>query len=147
MWARHSPKTSASGRGRMTSGLGFLLIVLFAFLGAAVLYGIHRVARPHADTGKPVSDALRELEPRGGRHRYSVRLFEAMMLVTIWLTGLAALTLWAPIAKQSSASGFGAAATLAAVLLLITWWSWRRGTFRTPQPRPKSIPGRYGDSP
>lgn len=129
----------------MTSGLGFLLIILFASLGAALLYGVHRLARPSAGAHQPVSDALRELEPRGGRHRYSVRLFESMMLVTIWLTGLAALTLWAPIAKQSSATGFGAAATLATVLLLITWWSWRRGTFRTPQPRPKRTLDPDGD--
>lgn len=123
----------------MNSGFGFLLIVLFASLGAAVLYAIHRRARPRSDSSCAVSDALRELEPRGGRHRYSVRLFESMMLVTIWMTGLAALTLWAPLAKDSSAAGFGVALTLAGVLLLVTWWAWRRGTFRTPRPNPERV--------
>lgn len=121
----------------MNSGFGFLLIVLFASLGAALLYGIHRMARPSAESDLAASDALRELEPRGGRHRYSVRLFETMMLVTLWLIGLAALTLWAPIAQRSTAAGDGVVMTLAGVLTLVTWWAWRRGTFRTPQPSAK----------
>jgi hypothetical protein len=70
--------------------------------------------------------ALRELEPRGGRHRFHVRLFEVTALASASMTALGVLLIAAATpAAEPTVLAIGGGAIAVAV-----WWAWRRGTLR-----------------
>ena len=117
----------------MASGLGFALVIALAVAGALLLFAVHLGARPTGALETRASEALRELEPRGGRHRFSVRLFEVAALTSVWVTATGALVLWAPVASSLSTLGTAAVLGVALSATVTTWWAWRRGALRPPR--------------
>lgn len=113
------------------ASVGFM--VAFVLAGAALLGGLHRLLRARQIHARSAT-ALRELEPRGGRHRFHVRLFEVMALSSAGTAGLGALLLFA--------AAPGADPTLPVVgggaLLVAVWWAWRRGTLRAVEAEPSA---------
>lgn len=117
----------------MASGLGFLLVAALTLVGAALLFGLHRLARPTGALESRASEALRELEPRGGRQRFSVRLFEVAVLTAAWVAATGALALWVPVASSLPLAGTLVAMSVVISLAVATWWAWRRGALRPPR--------------
>lgn len=113
-----------------------LWMVWLATLVAGLLHALHRLIRPRPSPRGRSIDALRDLEPRGGRHRVSVRLFEVLVLAQVWLAALHALLLFAPIARNAPPAAWMSVVALAATLLIGSGWAWRRGVLRQPEPRP-----------
>ena len=109
--------------------IGFVVLSVLCGALAAIAYGLHVALRPRTTGNLTLSDALRAFEPRGGRPRYPVRLFEACALSTTWLAAVPVLLL----ALGATHQGAPARAAVGAVLLALTvstWWAWRRGVLR-----------------
>lgn len=122
----------------MLQAAGFLFVVLLV-AGAAGLAGlVHVLVRSRTEEGHRVSDALRELEPRGGRQRFSVRLFEAALLGCVWVALSGAVLVLGPAADTLTGAGRLAAAIIAGATAVATWWAWRRGALRSPRSPPMS---------
>ena len=125
----------------MTAALASVGFITLFVVGAALLLGgIHRAIRARELNARSAT-ALRELEPRGGRHRFHVRLFEVIALASAATSGLGVLFMFAaaPRAESPHASlsvvGGGA-------LLVAVWWAWRRGTLRAVEAEPAHEPPR-----
>ncbi|MFZ9886519.1 MAG: hypothetical protein ACO3JL_03360 [Myxococcota bacterium] len=117
----------------MEPALGYLLVCLVTLAAAGAATVVHFLTRRVNGSPFRASDALREFEPRGGRQRFSVRLYEAALLGAIWLTCLG-VPAASPMPRGT--------ATLAQLCLfvapvgvasLVTWWLWRRGALRSPR--------------
>jgi hypothetical protein len=108
--------------------LTFVFLALLVVGAAGVAAVVHVAVRPGPRTGD-ASDALRELEPRGGRHRFHTRMFEVALLGCAWFATLAVLGV-----ASLSPTGLGTplVVTAASLVLGATWWAWRRGVFRAP---------------
>jgi hypothetical protein len=104
--------------------LGLFGLVLAMGLLSLVGLLVHLATRPKAMPTVRDTDALRLFEPRGGRQRFSVRLFEAGALAAVWILASSVLTLL--LYADQLVSVFGGA------LAVGTWWTWRRGAFRGP---------------
>lgn len=92
---------------------------------AAAAWGVHLVVRPR-DLQARSATALRELEPRGGRHRFHVRLVEQLVLAAAFASGSgAALALAGATSRPGPAVALGVAS-----LAVALWWAWRRGALR-----------------
>lgn len=105
-------------------------VALFVIATAILLAAAHRVLRPHEMNARSAT-ALRELEPRGGRHRFHVRLFEVIALSCACMTALGVLFVAA--ATPGDASTFPGPMVLAiggAAIVVAVWWAWRRGALR-----------------
>lgn len=111
------------------ASVGF--VVAFVLAGAGLLGGLHRLLRARQIHARSAT-ALRELEPRGGRHRFHARLFEVIALASATIAALGALLVFA--------SAPGAEPFLPLVggggLLVAVWWAWRRGTLRAVEAEP-----------
>jgi hypothetical protein len=115
------------------SSLAFLALLV---VGAAAVVGLlHRALRPKEINARSAT-ALRELEPRGGRHRFHVRLFEVIALAAACTAAVGVLLLFAaaPDARPEMPV-VGGGALLAAI-----WWAWRRGALRAVEAEPP-LPG------
>lgn len=128
----------------MQAVLGYLFLCLLVLVLAGAAAVVHLVMRPRAGSPYGASDALRELEPRGGRQRFSVRLFEAAVLGALWVALTGAVVLLVPAAPALGSVG-RLAATLASVTVAVaTWWAWRRGALRSP--RAPTLSGSDGEN-
>lgn len=100
-------------------------VVAFVVGAAALLGALHQALRPR-DLVARSATALRELEPRGGRHRFHIRLFEVVAMASACIAGLGALSV---VITGPHPSGMvtwvGGGA-----LVVAMWWSWRRGALR-----------------
>lgn len=117
-------------QGMVAALLGLVFVVVFCAGLAAVMYGVHRAARPRQVSERQLSHALRELSPRGGRHRFNVRLFEVGFLSALWTVVGGLTVIWLPIAQAPQQRAAMAASALLVMVLLTTWWAWRRGVLR-----------------
>ncbi len=117
----------------MQTILGYLFLCVLVLLGAGAAALVHVVSRPRGSGGWRASDALRELEPRGGRQRFSVRLFEAAVLGALWVTLTGAVLLLVPAAPSLGSVGRLAAIVAPLAVAAATWWAWRRGALRSPR--------------
>lgn len=111
------------------ASVGF--VVVFVVGAAGLVAGLHRLLRAREMHARSAT-ALRELEPRGGRHRFHARLFEVIALASAATAGLGVLLVFA--------AAPGADPTLPLVgggaLLVAVWWAWRRGTLRAVEAEP-----------
>lgn len=127
----------------MQAILGYLFLCALVLAAAGAAAAVHVASRPRGDPSWRASDALRDLEPRGGRQRFSVRLFEAAVLGVLWVALTGAVLLLVP-----AAPGLGGLGRLTAILAplaitVATWWAWRRGALRSPRaPRLSGDEGR-----
>lgn len=129
----------------MQAILGYLFLfglVLSCAGGAALL---HVVSKPRGDASWRASDALRELEPRGGRQRFSVRLFEAAVLGALWVALTGAVVLLVPATAALGSVGRLAAIVAPLAVAVATWWAWRRGALRSPRAPGLSDPDGGGE--
>jgi hypothetical protein len=110
-------------------------VTLFVLAAAAFLTLAHRALRPKEMHARSAT-ALRELEPRGGRHRFHARLFEAIALTSACMSALGVLLVAAatPEAEPSVLVVGGGAVAIA------VWWAWRRGALRTVEAEPRHSP-------
>jgi hypothetical protein len=115
----------------MSTIAGYLFVCALVLLGAGAAALVHLVARPKGQGRLRASDALRELEPRGGRQRFSVRVFEVAALGTLWVcvTGAVLLLLAATPEPTNRVGGVLGVGVLA--VAVATWWAWRRGALRS----------------
>jgi hypothetical protein len=112
--------------------VGTAILGLVVLGGAGLAAALHVALRPRSTDDVRPSSALRDLEPRGGRQRFHVRLFEVVVLLAAWATGLPVLAVYTVVARTE---GVRASALVVALALgLVTWWAWRRGTLRAPNP-------------
>lgn len=126
----------------MQAILGYLFLCALVLAAAATGALIHVVSRPRGEPTWRASDALRELEPRGGRQRFSVRLFEAAVLCALWVALAGAVVLLVPAAPALTGVGRLSAIVGPLAIALATWWAWRRGALRSPRaPRLSSDDG------
>lgn len=105
----------------------------FVIAAGALFAGVHRALRPKEMNARSAT-ALRELEPRGGRHRFHVRLFEVIALACACTAGLGVLLMFAAAQTGNPVLplvGGGA-------LLVAAWWAWRRGALRAVESEPQS---------
>lgn len=116
-------------------GLGSVFALFVVTCGAVAV--VHRALRPARRDEGSISVALRDLEPRTGRQRFSVRLFEIALLSSAWSVGGVFVALWVSLAptNQKTLPTLAAGGLLVA-LLAVTWWAWRRGSFTESVPRP-----------
>jgi hypothetical protein len=115
---------------------GFVFVAAFVALAAVGAAAIHLFARSKGEEAARVSDALRELEPRGGRQRFSVRLFEAAVLGCVWVALSGAVLVLLPAAGRLSTVARASAFVIAGATAVATWWAWRRGALRSPRSPP-----------
>jgi hypothetical protein len=107
----------------------FAALVILVIGGACALYMLYVLLRPNDASDVRYSDALREFEPRGGRPRFQLRLFEMMALVSMWLSCSTIFIYWAT-SQDLSAKTQAFLGIFTLSLFLSTWWTWRRGAFR-----------------
>jgi len=112
---------------------GFLYVVAIVALSAGVMALVHLLVRSRAESLRRASDALRELEPRGGRQRFSVRLFEAALLGCSWVSVTGALLVLLPAAGDLTGLGRLSIFVITGSIAVATWWAWRRGALRSPR--------------
>lgn len=117
----------------MQAILGYLFLCALVLLGAGAAALVHLASRPRGGSSWPASDALRELEPRGGRQRFSVRLFEAAVLGALWVSLTGAVLLLVPTTPELGSVGKMTAAVTSLAIAVATWWAWRRGALRSPR--------------
>lgn len=117
----------------MASGVFFWGIIGLTLSMAGLFYALHRFARPDGSVAQKASDALRELEPRGGRHRFSLRLFEIAVLSALWVSAAGLLWLWSAAAHSLPPVADAALGMGTVSVGVLTWWSWRRGVLRPAQ--------------
>lgn len=106
-------------------------VALFVVMGGVALAFLHRALRATEILARSAT-ALRELEPRGGRHRFHTRLFEAVALASACISGLGVLLIYAaaPEAEPALPMVGGGAVGVA------VWWAWRRGSLRAVEAEP-----------
>jgi hypothetical protein len=93
--------------------------------GAGFAWGVHVLVRPR-DLQARSATALRELEPRGGRHRIHVRLVELIVLASVFASGTGAV-----LALAGAAAPIGLPVVVGGLSLWLSlWWAWRRGSLR-----------------
>jgi hypothetical protein len=109
--------------------LGILSLVGVVAVVSGLIYALHLIARPHGGHDPRETESLSALFVRGGRQRFSIRLFEAGLLATLWSTGGAVLLLWSTV-RSSDGRTLLALAGVAGPLSIATWWAWRRGVLR-----------------
>lgn len=127
----------------MQAILGYLFLFGLVLLCAGMAAVVHFVSRPRGEASWRASDALRDLEPRGGRQRFSVRLFEAAVLGALWVSLTGAVVLLVPAAPALGSVGRLAAIVAPLAIAVATWWAWRRGALRSPRaPRLSGDDGR-----
>ncbi len=107
-------------------------VAAFVVAAGLAVTGLHVLLRPKEMNARSAT-ALRELEPRGGRHRFHVHLFEVIALACAGTAGLGVLLVFAAGPADDAALpvlvGGGA-------LLTAVWWAWRRGTLRAVEAEP-----------
>jgi hypothetical protein len=100
-------------------------VAALVLAASAAVYGLHVALRPKEMNARSAT-ALRELAPRGGRHRFHVRLVESLVLASALAAGTGALLTLAeaehPLPVPIAAGAFALAVAL--------WWAWRRGSLR-----------------
>ena len=107
-----------------------VFLLLCAIGVTTVATGLHLWSRRRPQTERPFLHSLRQIAPRGGRARFPVRLVEIAVLGVVWtfaaivLANLVALFDAVPKERQAL---FG---VCGAMLVMGTWWAWRRGTLR-----------------
>jgi hypothetical protein len=116
--------------------LGFVFVAGFVVLATIIGAGVHLFARSKGVRHTRASDALRELEPRGGRQRFSVRMLEAAVLGCVWVALSGAVLVLLPAAGRLSTVARSAAFIIAGATAVATWWAWRRGALRSPRSPP-----------
>lgn len=116
----------------MAGALSTIAFVTLFVLAAALFLGVaHRALRPKEMNARSAT-ALRELEPRGGRHRFHTRLFEVIALASACMSALGVLLVAAATRDaEPTVLGIGGGAIVVAV-----WWAWRRGALRTVEAEP-----------
>lgn len=117
----------------MQAILGYLFLCALVLLCAGAAALVHVASRPKGGVPWRASDALRELEPRGGRQRFSVRLFEAAVLGALWVSLTGAVLLLVPAAAGLGSVGRLTAMVASLTVAVATWWAWRRGALRSPR--------------
>ena len=100
-------------------------VAVLVVLAALAITGLHRLLRPQEMNARSAT-ALRELEPRGGRHRFHARRFEIIALAAATIAGLGVFLVVAA-AGEADITLFGCGG---GALLVALWWSWRRGVLR-----------------
>jgi hypothetical protein len=113
--------------------VGLLFVAGFVVLFAATAVLLHVLGRPSEAPEVRVSDALSDLEPRGGRQRFSVRLFEVSVLGAAWVLLSGVLVLVVPTVENIGPVGRLCVAVMATSVPFVTWWAWRRGVLRSPR--------------
>ena len=113
----------------MAAALFTIAFVTLFVVGAAGFLGVaHRALRPKEMNARSAT-ALRELEPRGGRHRFHVRLFEVIALSCACMTALGVL-----VVAAATPLGAGVEPTVLIIggtaVVVAVWWAWRRGALR-----------------
>ena len=106
---------------------------------AGLVVALHRALRPTEMNARSAT-ALRELEPRGGRHRFHVRLFEVVTLASVSISGLGVLFFTASVPLEPKQDRF-LITVGGGALVLAAWWAWRRGVFRAVEAEPKGAHG------
>jgi hypothetical protein len=124
-----SPRYDA-GMALTLATMAFVALDL-AIVGFVVLF-LHRALRPNAIRARSAT-ALRELEPRGGRHRFHTRTFEQMLLAGATMVGSGVLLIVAATPGRLS----GLIACGAGALACSAWWAWRRGVLRDMETHPR----------
>lgn len=122
---------------------GFLYVVAIVALGAGGVAVVHLLVRARTESLRRASDALRELEPRGGRQRFSVRLFEAALLGCLWVSLTGAALVLLP-AGELTALGRLTTFAITGSGGVATWWAWRRGALRSPRSPPMQMEDEAG---
>lgn len=117
----------------MEPALGYLFVCLVTLAAAGAAMVVHLLTRRVNGNPFRASDALRDLEPRGGRQRFSVRLYEAALLGAIWLTCLGVPAASSAPRAQGSLARLTVLFVPVAIAALTTWWLWRRGALRSPR--------------
>ena len=79
---------------------------------------------------RPVAHALRQTAPRGGRARFPVRLVEVAVLGAVWTFATVILANLVPLIDDLPKERQALYAVGGAMLVMGTWWAWRRGTLR-----------------
>jgi hypothetical protein len=98
---------------------------LLVLAGAGFAWGVHVLVRPR-DLQARSATALRELEPRGGRHRIHVRLVELIVLAAVFASGTGAV-----LALAGAGAPIGVPVIVGGLSLWLSlWWAWRRGSLR-----------------
>ena len=120
-------------------GLCGLVLAMTALCLLGLL--VHVLTRPKTMPTVRDTDALRPFEPRGGRQRFSVRLFEAGALSAVWILASSVLTFLLYADALSARAGLFVS-VFGGALVLGTWWTWRRGAFKGP-PAPADGHSRY----
>lgn len=114
--------------GLVAIALSTIAFVALFVVGAAALLGlVHRALRA-SEMHARSAIALRELEPRGGRHRFHVRLFEMIALSCACVSALGVLMIAA--ASPAESSGVELLVIGGAAIIVASWWAWRRGALR-----------------
>lgn len=106
--------------------LGILCLMGVVGLVSVVVAVLHFIARPHRGHDPRETEQLSALFVRGGRQRFSIRLFEAGLVAALWSTGGVVLLLWATVPRATGPMLFAVVGVLGS-LVLATWWAWRRG--------------------
>lgn len=116
----------------MAAALSTLAFVtLFVISVAAFLTAAHRALRPKEMNARSAT-ALRELEPRGGRHRFHVRLFEVIALCCACVSALGVLLVAAATPAAVAAGSEPTVLVIGGSAVMVgVWWAWRRGALRT----------------
>lgn len=117
----------------MQAILGYLFLCALVLAAAGAAAVARALGRPRGEPTWRASDALRELEPRGGRQRFSVRLFEAAVLGALWVALTGAVVLLVPSAPALGGVGRLTAIVAPLTIAVATWWAWRRGALRSPR--------------
>lgn len=111
-------------------GLFALALLLVGMSGVGLV--VHLVTRERRTPVVRATDALKPFEPRGGRQRFSVRLFEVAALASTWVLTLGVLGLWVSGSGGMSPRAVLFASVFGGSLVVATWWAWRRGVLRGP---------------
>jgi hypothetical protein len=117
----------------MGPALASVAFVTALVVGVALVLGaFHVLIRPREINARSAT-ALRELEPRGGRHRFHVRLFEVVALACACTAAIGVLLVFAAAPEAEAALPIiGGGSMLVAV-----WWAWRRGALRAVEADPR----------
>ncbi|MCP4499946.1 MAG: hypothetical protein GY822_08295 [Deltaproteobacteria bacterium] len=107
-----------------------LLLLLCVLVIVAFSVVVHFLVRRKEPTERFLSNPLRHFAPRGGRARFPVRLLEVGLLCGLW-GGLAALLgNLAPVLDELPGEKQALAAASGGLVIIGTWWAWRRGALR-----------------
>jgi len=107
-----------------------VFLLLCALGVTALATGVHLWARRRPMAERPVAHALRQTAPRGGRARFPVRLVEVAVLGAVWTFATVILANLVPLIDDLPKERQALYAVGGAMLVMGTWWAWRRGTLR-----------------